>query len=209
MKKQEMIDILKSNVEEKEFAHIALSMLNLNGRICEVGVREGGNFENLIKCNPELAVAVDCWEEVQDKPEYNDIGLSQIMLDDQYQRVVDKFGSLPNVSIVRNFSIESAEMFPDGYFDYVYIDSAHTYDEVVKDINAWYPKVKKGGILAGHDYFPDTRIWRGDPCGVYQAVNEFAEKNNLEVDHTTNVDLEGGPGVACTSFFIIIPEESK
>ena len=202
MTKDYIVKILKENANFKPDIYTALSKLKVE-TLCEIGVRRGQNFENLIKCNPKLAVAVDCWQEVPGKPEYNDVGASQQTLDEEYNSVMSKYGGLTNVRVVREFSIDAAKMFPDKYFDYVYVDAAHTYEEVKKDLAVWYPKVKDGGILAGHDYFPDTRIWRGDPCGVYQAVNEFVEEKNLSVDHTTDVNREGGPGVACTSFFCV------
>ena len=202
MKKQEKIDILKENILWKPDIPLGLSKLGCKF-IAEIGVRKGGNFGNLIKCYPTMAIAVDCWKEVPGKPMYNDVNASQEILDGEYANVVKEFGGLENVRIVRNFSVEASDQFPNQYFDFVYIDAAHTYDEVKRDLNAWYPKVKDGGIISGHDYFPDKRIWRGDPCGVYQAVNEFVEEKNLSVDHITDVEKEGGPGVACTSFFIV------
>jgi hypothetical protein len=200
--KKEKIDILRKNIINKDDIAVSLEKLGCKV-IAEIGVRLGNNFRWLMKCNPTLAVAIDSWKEVIGKPEYNDLGTSQVALDGEYNGVVREFGNLDNVRIVRNFSVEASEQFPDQYFDFVYIDAAHTYDEVKKDLAAWYPKIKDGGILAGHDYIPDTRIWRGEPCGVYQAVNEFVEDKNLSVDHTTDVGAEGGPGVACTSYFIV------
>lgn len=49
-------------------------------------------------------------------------------------------------------SLEAVNSFPDGSIAFVYIDAAHDYNNVKADILAWMPKVKKGGILAGHDY---------------------------------------------------------
>jgi predicted O-methyltransferase YrrM len=46
----------------------------------------------------------------------------------------------------------AAEMFDDESLDFVYIDGDHSYEATLKDIKAWTPKVKKGGIVAGHDY---------------------------------------------------------
>ena len=203
MTKQQKIDILKKHATWKpDIGEQALDRLGCKV-ICEVGVRKGGHFRHLMMSNPTLAVAVDCWKEVPGKPMYNDVGSSQDVLDDEYNNMVMEFGHLDNVRIVRNFSIEASEQFPNQFFDFIYIDAAHTYEEVKMDLEAWYPKIKDGGILSGHDYFPDTRIWRGDPCGVYQAVNEFVGENKLSVDHITDVNKEGGPGVACTSFFVI------
>eukprot|EP00758_Cryptobia_borreli_P017344 Tbor_TRINITY_DN6182_c4_g1::TRINITY_DN6182_c4_g1_i3::g.22011::m.22011 len=38
------------------------------------------------------------------------------------------------------------------YFDYIYVDARHDYKGVLDDISQWWPKLKKGGIMAGHDY---------------------------------------------------------
>jgi hypothetical protein len=208
MTKKEKVDILKENANFKPDIHIALSKLKVE-RLCEIGVRRGINFNNLIKCDPKLAVAVDSWKEVPGKPEYNDLEVSQETLDVEYQNMINTSWILDNVRVVREFSLEAVKMFPDEYFDYVYIDAAHTYEEVKLDLEAWYLKVRKGGILAGHDYIEDIDaradrgIWRGLPCGVFQAVNEFVEEKGLTVDHTTDINLEGGHGVACTGFFVI------
>ena len=61
-------------------------------------------------------------------------------------------------------SIEGAGTYNDDSLDFVFIDAAHDYDSVKQDILAWLPKVKKGGIISGHDYpHPPVR----------QAVNEL------------------------------------
>ena len=76
------------------------------------------------------------------------------------------------VDVVEGDSAESAAQFKDGEFWAVFVDAAHDYDSVVRDISAWWPKVKDGGILAGHDY-----QW----VDVSRAVNEFAESHKLKV----------------------------
>lgn len=73
----------------------------------------------------------------------------------------------PQLKIVRATSVSAASIFKPGYFDLVYIDADHRYEEVLKDIKAWLPLVKKGGIIAGHDYGSDRHT------GVKKAVDEF------------------------------------
>ena len=51
----------------------------------------------------------------------------------------------------RGVSWESAKYFQDGELNFVFIDAAHDYDSVTKDIKAWLPKVTPGGVIAGHD----------------------------------------------------------
>jgi predicted O-methyltransferase YrrM len=67
---------------------------------------------------------------------------------------------------IRGGSSESARFFEDGSVDFVFIDADHVYDRVKEDILAWLPKVKPGGIIAGHDYNAAHQ-------GVLQAVPEI------------------------------------
>jgi hypothetical protein len=67
------------------------------------------------------------------------------------------------VRVIEGDSAGSAEYFDDGSVDFCFIDAAHDYESVVRDIAAWLPKMRPGGIMAGHDYpFVD----------VYKAVLE-------------------------------------
>lgn len=73
---------------------------------------------------------------------------------------------------IRSTSLEAAKQFSFNSLDFVFIDASHDYENVKKDIEAWYPRVKPGGIFSGHDYASD---WPG----VMRAANEFAQNNNL------------------------------
>lgn len=56
------------------------------------------------------------------------------------------------VSFKKGYSIDVVTEFEDDSVDMIFIDADHDYDPVKTDITIWYPKVKKGGIIAGHDY---------------------------------------------------------
>jgi len=71
---------------------------------------------------------------------------------------------------IRKFSKDAVLDFADGSLDIVFIDANHKYDFVKEDIALWYPKVRSGGILSGHDYSP--RLFHGD---VKKAVDEFCD----------------------------------
>ncbi len=63
-------------------------------------------------------------------------------------------------------------------FDFIYIDADHKYSAIKQDIHLWWPLLRAGGMIAGHDYLPAGR------CGVVQAVDEFAAERGLEVSIT-------------------------
>jgi hypothetical protein len=211
MNKQQKIDILKSTIQWKPDIHLALEKLECKYGI-EVGVFVGKGLKNFLK-NPFFKegkfYGVDIYREIKDKPEINDMNWPQAQLDVFYIDRLKTYLFDPNVDIIRGFSKESSTLFPDNYFDFIYLDAAHDYDSVLEDLNCWWSKLKEGGLMSGHDYFPDKRIWRGKEVGVFQAVKTFVEKNNIKVDknlgchHMTNMEKEGGLGKACPSFFII------
>ncbi|NBX26131.1 MAG: class I SAM-dependent methyltransferase, partial [Planctomycetes bacterium] len=74
--------------------------------------------------------------------------------------VADRFSAL------RLPSLEAAATFADGSLDAVFIDAAHEFAAVAADLEAWYPKVKRGGWFCGHDY---SIAWPG----VVRAVDRF------------------------------------
>lgn len=84
-----------------------------------------------------------------------------------YEIFINNTKSLSNViNPIRMDSIKASKTYEDNSIDFVYIDANHKYDYVKNDIEAWFPKVKKGGVIAGHDY---DKNWPG----VIKAVDEF------------------------------------
>jgi Methyltransferase domain len=82
-------------------------------------------------------------------------------------------------------SEKAAVFFEDRSIDTVFIDGLHTYEGVIKDIEAWAPKIKLEGSLIFNDF--------GDWPGVTEAVRQYAEKERLGIDmlDNTNAILQG------------------
>ena len=151
---------------------------NLTGYGIEIGVATG-TYSEILLTTTELKKIyfVDPWREYP-KDVYKDCtNVSQKAQDDRYTFVVDrlkKFGD--RGSIIRKDSIESLSDFPDSHFDFIYIDANHAYEYVKIDVNNWYPKLKAGGIFAGHDYM--DAVTRHGVYGVKSAVDEFCKVKN-------------------------------
>ena len=78
------------------------------------------------------------------------------------------------INAVRAASAEACSLYEDKSLDFVFIDADHSYEAVKEDLEAWFPKIKDGGTIAGHDY--------GNPSnGVKPAVDEFFLEKNLEI----------------------------
>jgi hypothetical protein len=76
---------------------------------------------------------------------------------------------LDRVVIHREFSDTAAEIFPNHSLDWIYIDGNHLYEFVLRDLESYYPKVKRGGFLSGDDY--GVMGWWAN--GVEKAVATF------------------------------------
>lgn len=75
-------------------------------------------------------------------------------------------------SIHRLHTFQAAKLFENDSIDFLYIDTAHDFEHVKKELFLWYPKVKKGGTVAGHDFFYP---------GVMAAVIDFSKKYDVKI----------------------------
>lgn len=78
------------------------------------------------------------------------------------------------VEPIQSISWEAANKFNNNSIDFCYVDAGHSYQCVINDINAWWPKIKPGSYFGGDDY---TKGWPG----VQLAVQEFGLEKNLKV----------------------------
>lgn len=85
-----------------------------------------------------------------------------------------------DATLIRKFSMEAVKDFENASLDFVYIDANHRFDYVVNDIIEWTRKVKKGGIVAGHDYHI------ANTCGVIEAVDAYVHAHSLSLNLTTD-----------------------
>ncbi len=83
------------------------------------------------------------------------------------------------IELIEKSSVEAADLFADKSLEFVFIDADHVYESVRADILAWMPKVKSGGILAGHDIGQEANR---PHVGVYQAVNELLDEYEVSED---------------------------
>jgi hypothetical protein len=148
--------------------------------IAEIGVNKAETSSLLRHLFPEAHLyLIDPWQ-----PDSNyllsatPISRKNKHYENAYRCVQEKFKDDPNVTILRMTSLEALTCTPDQ-FDLVFIDANHEYTHVKEDILSWLPKVRPGGILAGHDYDPEIPMF----SGVKQAVDEiFGKKMMLGKD---------------------------
>lgn len=146
----------------------------------EIGVKSGRNLVETLKAHPGfLWHAVDPWTLTENYARWT----SQMIRrhEQEFDAVLAKCPG--RIAKIKAFSVEAAPMFVDGSLDLVFIDGDHSYEGVRADIDAWLPKVRKGGVIAGHDY--DNTNKYGDAFkGVDRAVHEtFGDLFSIDADH--------------------------
>jgi hypothetical protein len=169
-----------------------LDLLPKGLKIAEVGVFRGEFSEKIIeKCEPSEIFLVDLWEGVMTSGDKDGKNIKKItdMFKVFQEEVLPKFSKVNGAEIHRTTSDKFFDGVKEDYFDAIYIDAAHTYRAVKKDLENARKAVKHNGVIMGHDYhekkFP----------GVYRAVNEFITKHDLKISYVTN---DGMP-----SFYIV------
>ena len=148
-----LVDIIKS-LNKKELV------------IAEIGIWKGRTTKGVLKnCKDTISQywAVDFWK-CSDSRYYR--SRPPEFWQELYFRVCKLMYWFPQLCVVRMDSLTAAKLFPERYFDLVFIDADHTYEAVMADIKAWLPLVNIGGFLTGHDY-------GGKKAGVKRAVDEI------------------------------------
>jgi len=146
---------------------------------------QSGNYSSTLLNSTKLTKLhlIDCW---QYQLIYQDsANVDQKKQDELYELVKSKFKNDLRVNIIKKFSKDALQIFQRNSLDFIYIDADHKYEEVKKDIQMWYTRLKKGGILAGHDYFNGISL-DYSIFGVKRAVDEFVNLNNFKLNVTTN-----------------------
>ena len=170
-----------SHVQGGDDLPVLFNRLGFIGVGAEVGVRNG-NYSawilhrwaglQLISIDPWIAAPGD---------EYVDIAnAAQRRHDDLYIQTVHRLQPFGDRSAIwRMTSADAARQVRDASLDFVYIDARHDEAAITEDLTLWEPKVRPGGVLAGHDYLdedlPEGRF------GVKSAVDRYFGAQRLEV----------------------------
>jgi len=131
----------------------------------ELGVHKGLFSKELCKAIPGIDLTcVDAWKRYG--------GFSQERMDVYYGMAQEALAPY-KATFVRKKTFDAAGDFRDGEFDFIYIDAGHTFDECALDLILWSRKVKRGGIIALHDFH-----LTGD---VATAVEAYVRGHSVEM----------------------------
>ncbi len=157
-----------------------LRQLGHKAIVAELGVDRGEFSDQLLELvNPRVLHLVDTWN----SPRYHS-GLLRTV-EERFARQI----ATGQVVIHHALSTDACARFEDGALDFVYIDTDHTYRGTHQELRAYAPKIRSGGIIAGHDYCVGD--WAGAyRYGVIEAVHEFCVEQGWELIFITAEPLE-------------------
>jgi len=134
----------------------------------ELGVLHGDFSKMILEyLNPCYLYLIDPFEKNYTK--YKNGLTTAYSTRDEYFLVRGKFSGDQRVVLRKGYSYDLVHTFKNHYFDFIYHDASHLYKDVLKDLVEWFPKLKKGGIIAGHDYI------KHEDFGVIEAVEKFCD----------------------------------
>lgn len=156
----------------RECCSIIKNKLGSNLVFVEIGAYQGEGTMIFSQEFPNSIIhSVDIWEKYVEDCSVYDMDYQQKVLEQAEINFDLRLPSMPNVIKHKMPSIEFAKLIDDKSVNFVYIDGNHSCSYVKQDITTWLPKIKDGGILAGHDYCWDS---------IKQALSEL----NIIVDYS-------------------------
>ncbi len=179
----ELAKIPQNQLTDKHVQHLRvlpdrialLKALPQHGMVAEIGVDKGEYSRLILQHNtPQKLYLIDAWASKR----YSDNKKQHVL-----ETIRDEI-TQGKVELMQGNSTDVVEKFPDGYFDWIYIDTDHSYELTKKELDLWHPKVKKHGIMAGHDFI--TGNWKKMlKYGVIEAVMEFCVNEKWEMLYLT------------------------
>jgi len=143
-------------------------------KIAEIGVYYGTNARRMFKkLSVKKMFLIDPYKKY---PEYEEEKKVLIFLPSSFKPALTLLKRYTDRIVPLQMpSDEAVDFIPDD-LDMVYIDGNHDYEYIKKDLELYYPLVKKGGLIGGHDIKGNS-----NEKDIQRAVFEFADKNNLQV----------------------------
>jgi predicted O-methyltransferase YrrM len=141
----------------------------------EIGVLGGKYSEVLCRVMPNAKIySIDSWRTYSEFPDF----FEKDKLKNYYNYAVRILSKFKNNKIIKKNSMNALKDFKDESLDFVYIDANHTFKYVYEDVEKWTKKVRKGGIVAGHDF--EEHIGKKAFGDVKPALDVYIRHTDLD-----------------------------
>lgn len=165
-----------TTVVAKDRYELVRELFPRGGVVVEVGVQHGRFLESIDQaCEPRALFGVDVWRWIAGEYEKDPANRPDAEREAEYREARQRVGVRSHVALLRMQSLEACRLFADESLDAVYLDADHTRPGFTLDLNLWWPKVREGGILSGHDYC--EREW----IAVKPVLDDFVRNYGMDL----------------------------
>lgn len=179
---------------------VMLQRLLPHDAVCaEVGVFSG-TFSRLIieHTQPRKLHLIDVWADISAEGEWctsDEKALGNMMT---VSRMLTEYVKAGIVNLHQGRSDQVISLFPDAYFDWVYLDADHSYGGLMLDLLAVESKMKSGGLISGHDYATPEQgpTMRHYYPGIARAVEDFCSRRGWRIICLSQHGEYSGPDIA-------------
>jgi len=167
----------------------------INAKIgVELGVLQGDFSKAILEeWKGDKLYLIDYWRQDPGMVDANNGDHNQ-QLNNMAQTFMNTYFFFGRCCIIKETSVEAAKLFQDESLNFIFIDAAHDFFHVTQDLEIWLPKIKKGGVMFGHDYV--SGIWNQGESSictnfeVKEAVDKFFKKLEIKVHNTQQYNPE-------------------
>lgn len=171
-------------------------MVPKNGIGAELGVCRGQNAVQLFfRTKPSLMYLVDIWKELDG----NKKGDPNIWYGDHHDYIGKLFKDeieKSKIVLYKGYTVDFLNSIEDSHLDWAYVDSNHHYQCINRELAILAKKVKKGGIVMGHDYCNSPPNPKGFGSSIVRAVNERVQNGDFKMKAVTKEEA--------SSYFLMV-----
>lgn len=145
-----------------------------HGYVVELGVFAGKStavMAPICLCNDTKYFAIDNFQGSSNPRDEATVHQKNRDIQQLFETNMEQMGLKDHIRIMKSDSSKASRLFEDNEIDFCFIDSDHSPVAVRKDIESWWPKIKKGGFLGGHDY----------PSPLRTVVDQFAKEQGRKL----------------------------
>lgn len=165
----------------------------------EVGVFRGRNARSMFREIPGLRLyGVEPFADQPSSTRHKSIPRYDRNRQAMAGRIKDR-----NFTLIEKFSEEAVQDIPYDCLDFVYIDGDHSYDYVMTDIILWTRRVRKGGIVSGHDYILPGDYRHKFDINVKDAVDDYTSLHKISPLYLTDKTIAINKSDKCPSWFFV------
>lgn len=171
LKQQQQVDVDGINLHMKEFTKTGMTLVECG---CFTGASTLELAQYVKQCKGKM-YCVDAWKTMNEDCVLNELFAKHDILR-TFRNNIRIAGYEDIITPIVSDIVAASSLFADNSVDCFFLDGGHLYKDIIPQMEAWFPKIKMGGLIMGHDYTVD-----------YHGINHDYMIEHSDVDHIQGV----------------------